>query len=158
MDKQTGLPVMEDESPVVKDVTFTAKKKNGKVEVPLTLSGSTVKGRTVVVFETLFENDAEIASHMDLEDEDQTVIYPEIGKRATLEKEGNKQFIIDTVSYNGLLPGHTYYMQASLHNPDDTELIDGKEMTVRFVPEMSKGHIIVFEGKKLNYRLYGGDA
>jgi DNA replication protein DnaC len=38
------------------------------------------------------------------------------------------------------------------------DLVNFDEATASRLIEMSKGHIIVFEGKKLNYRLYGGDA
>ena len=141
MDRQTGLPVLDQGRPVTAEVTFTARHKDGTVEVPVTLSGSAVKGKTVVVFETLYENDVEIASHRDLEDEDQTVVYPEIGTRAAVVKKEQGFVITDTVYYDGLIPGHAYYMQAALYDPDDEGLVAGKEATMKFVPETRRGHI-----------------
>ncbi len=37
------------------------------------------------------------------------------------------------------------------------DLVNFDEATASRLIEMSRGHIIVFEGKKLNYRLYGGE-
>ncbi len=38
------------------------------------------------------------------------------------------------------------------------DLVNFDEATASRLIEMSRGYIIVFEGKKLNYRLYGGDT
>lgn len=74
MDKATGKPFEVDGQPVTSEVTFTPEKSNGKVTVSFTFDSSAIKETTeLVVFETLYRDDVEIAVHADIDDEGQTV-------------------------------------------------------------------------------------
>ena len=53
-----------------------------------TFDASSLVNKSVVVFETLFQGETEVASHEDIEDEGQTVSFietPEIGTTATMD-------------------------------------------------------------------------
>lgn len=74
MDKSTGKPFEIDGKSVTSELTFTPKKSSGKVTVSFTFDASGIKTDTeLVVFETLYRDNVEIAVHADLEDEGQTV-------------------------------------------------------------------------------------
>lgn len=67
----------EDGTPVTKSVTFTAQTENGSVDVTFTVPASIIpKSQRLVAFEKIEEEGAEIAVHMDLEDENQGVTPP----------------------------------------------------------------------------------
>lgn len=74
MDKSTGKPFMVKGKEVTSTVKFTPDKANGKVEVTFTFDGSAIKKSTdLVVFESLYRDNVEIAVHADLKDKGQTV-------------------------------------------------------------------------------------
>ena len=74
MDKSTGKPFEIDGKPVTSEVTFTPEKSNSKITVSFTFDASGIKTDTeLVVFETLYRDNVEIAVHADIEDEGQTV-------------------------------------------------------------------------------------
>lgn len=74
MDKSTGKPFKIDGKPVTSEVTFTPEKSNGTVTVSFTFDSSAIKETTeLVVFETLYRDNVEIAVHADIDDEGQTV-------------------------------------------------------------------------------------
>jgi len=74
MDKSTRKPFEIDGKPVTSEVVFTPEKSSGKVTVSFTFDSSAIKETTeLVVFETLYRDNVEIAVHTDLEDEGQTV-------------------------------------------------------------------------------------
>lgn len=79
MDKATGKPFLVDDKEITSEVTFTAEKANSEVTVSFTFDGSAItKNTEVVVFETLYRDETEIAVHADIEDENQTVtIHPQ---------------------------------------------------------------------------------
>lgn len=73
-DKSTGKSFEIDGEAVTSKVTFTPEKSNGEVTVSFTFDSSVITEDTdLVVFETLYRDDTEIASHSDIDDEDQTV-------------------------------------------------------------------------------------
>lgn len=74
MDKSTGKPFMIDGKPVISEVTFTSEKPSGEVKVSFTFDSSAIKETTdLVVFETLYRDNVEIAVHADIDDEGQSV-------------------------------------------------------------------------------------
>lgn len=79
MDKKTGKPFVVDGEEVTAEVTFTPETSNGEVTVSFTFDGSVVTKETdIVVFESLYSEDVEIATHADIEDKNQTVtIHPQ---------------------------------------------------------------------------------
>lgn len=73
MDKSTGKPFMVKGKEVTSTVKFTPDKANGTVEVKFTFDASNIKKSTdLVVFESLYRDNAEIAVHADLKDKGQT--------------------------------------------------------------------------------------
>lgn len=74
MDKSTCQPFMVKGKEVTSTVKFTPDKANGTVEVEFTFDASNIKKSTdLVVFESLYRDNVEIAVHADLKDKGQTV-------------------------------------------------------------------------------------
>ena len=74
MDKSTGKPFMVKGKEVTSTVKFTPDEANGTVEVEFTFDASNIKKSTdLVVFESLYRDNVEIAVHADLKDKGQTV-------------------------------------------------------------------------------------
>ena len=72
MDKASGQPIG-----VTAETTFTAEASDGSVEVTFTFDTTKLQGKTLVVFETLYDTQGNlIVDHSDLNDEDQTVSVP----------------------------------------------------------------------------------
>ena len=148
MVKETGEPLKTEEGPVTAEETFTPEKSAGSVTLTYSLDSSLLAGHTVVVFEDLIQEGITLISHADLEDEEQSVHYPEIHTEAMVNgdkeayAEGNTE-IIDTVSYSNLVPGESYTLQGVLADPETGEklLIHGKEVTasLTFTAEESSG-------------------
>lgn len=74
IDKSTGKPFMVKGKEVTSTVKFTPDKANGTVEVKFTFDATNIKKSTdLVVFESLYRDNVEIAVHADLKDKGQTV-------------------------------------------------------------------------------------
>lgn len=74
MDKSTGKPFEINGKPVTSEIIFTPEENNGEVTVSFTFDSSAIKETTeLVVFETLYRDNVEIAVHADIDDEGQTV-------------------------------------------------------------------------------------
>ena len=74
MDKETGKPIIDDAGNEIKASTeFTAKEKDGTVDVTFTFSGTKLSGKSVVAFETVSFEGRKFAAHADIDDENQTV-------------------------------------------------------------------------------------
>ena len=113
-----------DGNPVTAETEFVPEDTYGTVDVTFTFNGSLLKDNTpVVAFESLSYKDKEIASHSDIEDEDQTVTMhtSEIGTTATDKLDGDKTVIADAestvtdkVEYDHVLTGKAYTMAGIL--------------------------------------------
>ena len=113
-----------DGNPVTAETEFVPEDTYGTVDVTFTFDGSLLKNNTpVVAFESLSYKDKEIASHSDIEDEDQTVTMhtSEIGTTATDKLDGDKTVIADAestvtdkVEYDHVLTGKAYTMAGIL--------------------------------------------
>ncbi len=77
MNKATGEPLLVDGAEITATKTFTAETSNGTVDMEFTFNSSALKGTSVVVFETLYFNDLEVAVHADINDKGQTVTFDE---------------------------------------------------------------------------------
>ena len=74
MDKKTGKPFSVKGKEITAEVKFTPEKSDGTVDVTFTFDGSGITAETeLVVFESLFRDGIEIATHADIEDKGQTV-------------------------------------------------------------------------------------
>ena len=113
-----------DGNPVTAETEFVSEDTYGTVDVTFTFDGSLLKDNTpVVAFESLSYKYKEIASHSDIEDEDQTVTMhtSEIGTTATDKLDGDKTVIADAestvtdkVEYDHVLTGKVYTMAGIL--------------------------------------------
>ena len=113
-----------DGNPVTAETEFVPDDTYGTVDVTFTFDGSLLKDNTpVVAFESLSYKGKEIASHSDIEDEDQTVTMhtSEIGTTATDKLDGDKTVIADAestvtdkVEYDHVLTGKAYTMAGIL--------------------------------------------
>lgn len=180
MDKATGEAVQVDGQPVTSETTFTPESSDGSVEVVFTLNAISLKGKSVVVFESLLHNGREIAIHADIEDEGQTVSFnePKIGTTAT-GPNGEKELslsaaatIVDTVKYENLAVGQEYTLKGTLMDKATGKpvLVGEKEVTAQtaFTPEQPNGTVEVtftfdastLAGKQVVVfeRLYIGDT
>ncbi len=124
--------------------------KNGKVAATYVITETT----DVVVFESLYREDVEIAIHADIEDEGQSVkVYvPEIKTTASIDgkKEittAGKVTIEDVVSYTNLIPGTEYTIRGTLMNKATGEVftVNGETITaeVKFTPKGRNGEVKV---------------
>ena len=156
MDKKTGKPLEIGGEPVTSEAVFTPDLPNGTVDVTFKFDSTGLDGAGVVVFETLYRNDVEIAAHADIEDEGQTVEYekPSIGTTAKDAADGDQQavidpetVIVDTVSYTGLVPGKEYTVKGKLMDKATGEAlkVDGEAVTAEaaFVPDHPNGTVDV---------------
>ena len=157
MDKATGEPLLvgEEQAQVTAEVEFTPESADGTVELTYTLDASTLAGTTIVVFETLYQADVEIAAHADINDENQTVEItepekPTLGTTATVDGQHTADpvdeiTIVDVVEYTGLIPGETYTVSGVLMDKatGNTLLVDGAEVTAEaeFTPESADGTV-----------------
>ena len=157
MDKSTSEPLLigegEEHAQVTSEATFTPAEASGTIDVLFTFDASALTGKAVVVFETLFQGETEIASHEDIEDEGQTIIFteqPSIGTTATVDGQHTAEptgeiTIVDVVEYTSLTPGKTYTVSGVLMDKATGEplLMDGAEVTaeVEFTPEEPSGTV-----------------
>lgn len=156
MDKSTGEPLLVDGKEVTGEAKFVPEAEQGTVDVEFTFDASALAGKTIVVFEKLFYDGREIATHADIEDVDQSVevVPPQIKTTATNKADGSKEIkaegrvtILDTVSYSGLVPGREYTVSGVLmdRSTEKPLLVDGKEVTskTKFIAEATDGTVAV---------------
>lgn len=156
MDQATGKSLLVNGKEVTAETTFTAEKSNGTVEVRFTFDSSALKGKSVVVFEDLYSNGKQIATHSDINDKGQTVIFrtPEIGTKAFEKDTGKKVItdakkvtIVDLISYKGLIAGKKYTVKGILMDKSTGEAlkVKGKEVTAEttFTAEKVTGTVEV---------------
>lgn len=156
MDKETGEEVLDaDGNKVTSERTFTAEAVNGTVDVIFTFNGSNLAGKTTVVFEDLYYGEQHYATHADIEDEGQTIYFPEIHTTAIdnetethVSSADSKITIIDTVDYEGLYPGKEYTVKGKAVNKETGEEIldaEGHVITssATFTADISSGSVDV---------------
>ena len=145
MDAKTGEPVLINDKQVTAKTTFTPETSSGTVDVVFEFDGSSLAGKTTVVFESVTQDKKEIAVHADLEDEGQQIFFPEIATQANCPDTNTQMAvpkkeltITDTVSYH-LIPNKEYKLTGTLMDKESGEplQIDGKEVTseLTFTPE-----------------------
>ena len=158
MDKSTGEPLLVNEQQITAELEFTPTTSEGTVELTYTFDGSALAGKSVVVFEDLYQDENVVASHADINDEGQTVTFgqPEIGTTATIDGEKTAQpteqiTITDTVEYSSLTVGQEYRLVGVLMDKaagDPLLVGEGEEQAqitseAAFTPSESSGTIDV---------------
>lgn len=140
MDKATERPLVDDEGhEFTAEVKFTPEASAGSVTLTYTLPTKYVAGKTIVVFEDCYNVRGPVASHADINDEDQTVYYPSLHTTATdsitKDHEGlakDTVTINDLVEYENLIKGDTYTISGKIMDKATGEPLkgaDGKEFT-----------------------------
>ena len=165
IDKTTGEPLKDDAG---KDVTakasFKAEKANGTVDVEFVFDGSTLAGKTVVMYENIYYNNKLVGVHADISDEAQIIYVPSVKTAATDTKTETKLTyaekdikITDTVEYTNLIPGKTYKVTGTAVDKKTGKVIkdaDGKAVTseAEITPETADGKVdvdFIFDGSNL---------
>lgn len=174
MDKATGNPYIDPSTgkEITGETTFTPDDTYGTMDVKFAFDASQLdENSQLVVFEKISSNGEEIGGHEDIDDEAQAVsiVVPEIHTNAADGLDGDKEVIadhkatvVDTVSYDNLVPGKEYKVSGTLMVKETGEALldaDGNPVTASttFTPEKPKGSVdVVFEfdadllaGKKL---------
>ncbi len=94
MDKATGEKLLVDGKEVTAEVEFTPEDAIGSVEIPFTFNASALTGKSIVVFETLYQENVEVFVHADINDKSQTVtLTPEKPKTPDVPKTGDDRNI-----------------------------------------------------------------
>ena len=165
IDKTTGEALKDDAG---KDVTakasFKAEKANGTVDVEFVFDGSTLAGKTVVMYENIYYNNKLVGVHADISDEAQIIYVPSVKTAATDTKTETKLTyaekdikITDTVEYTNLIPGKTYKVTGTAMDKETGKVIkdaDGKAVTseAEITPETADGKVdvdFIFDGSNL---------
>lgn len=148
---------------IIATTAFTPDKLSGSIDVVFEFDGRVLAGKEIVVFEYLYYNEddeAALATHEDLEDAAQTVAFmnPTIKTSAANASTGKKTFspyekaeLVDTVTYEGLIPGHEYTLVGTLVEKvkSGEKWVEGKPVmdkdkkpltaTATFTPEKAEG-------------------
>ena len=165
IDKTTGETLKDDAG---KDVTakasFKAEKANGTVDVEFVFDGSTLAGKTVVMYENIYYNNKLVGVHADISDEAQIIYVPSVKTSATDTKTETKLTyaekdikITDTVEYTNLIPGKTYKVTGTAMDKKTGKVIkdaDGKAVTseAEITPDTADGKVdvdFIFDGSNL---------
>lgn len=165
IDKTTGEVLKDDAgADVTATATFKAEKANGTVDVEFVFDGSTLAGKTVVMYENIYYKDRLVGVHADINDEAQIIYVPSVKTTATDTKTETKLtfaeadiHIKDTVEYTNLIPGKTYKVTGTAMDKATGEAIkdaDGNEVTAEaeITPETADGSVdvdFIFDGSAL---------
>ena len=149
MDKESKAAVKDASGKEVTfEVTFTAEKSAGTVEMTFKLDSTLVEGKAVVVFEDLYYTGVKVYSHADIEDEDQTIHYPKIETNAKINRGKSavgkgRVTVVDEVTYHDLIPGVEYTLEGVLMDKaSNTALsVNGQpvRVTASFRPDKAEG-------------------
>lgn len=149
MDKDTGKAATDKSGKeITGTTTFTPSTANGTAKVNFVFDGSSLKGKTLVAYETLngisvaygiASSKKDLAIHKDISDADQSVTNMSLSTTAKDQKSGTKQVTLsrtakidDTVSYKGAIRGTSYKINGTLMNKSTGEAAvdgDGKPIT-----------------------------
>ena len=146
MDKETGKPFLVDGKEVRAEKTFTPSSANGTVELEFIYDSTGRNGHSTVVFEDLYHNGVKVGVHNEIEDEGQTIAYPNIKTTARdkstkdeVGEYGKKITIIDTVYYENCVKDFEYTLKGILMdagtgepvlNEDGSKVVSEKKFKV----------------------------
>jgi len=162
MDKSSNSALLRpDGSPIMAEVSFAADASVGTVDVVFSLEGcENLEGYTLVAFETLYYKDEEIADHEDLDDADQTIVFPKIRTTLTADTGEHVSFpgtfdangtvtavtLTDVVEYRNLIPGRNYVLEGVLMDKKTGQAYRDSNAnhitaTAAFTPEQADGQV-----------------
>lgn len=76
MDHASGTETVIDGNKVVSDISFTPENPDGTIELPFYLDATSLTGKDIVLYETLYQGDSIVAVHTDINNKEQTISYP----------------------------------------------------------------------------------
>ncbi|MCD7955842.1 MAG: VaFE repeat-containing surface-anchored protein [Lachnospiraceae bacterium] len=125
------------EEGITADIDEAANSVSGTVDLTFIFNASLLEGTTVVAFESLEHNSITVATHCDINDEDETIHFPKVQTSAIDTTVGDEvgntgeTVIVDTVSLWNLVPGMTYTVSGVLMDKDTGEalLVNGETVT-----------------------------
>ena len=144
----------------VEEWVFTPSEKNGSEDIYFVINSDGLAGRSVVMFETLefinpeLETRTVIVIHEDIDDEEQTVHFPD-GRTTALDSDTRSHTanadeevtIFDEVKFINLIPGKMYTVTGTLMDKETGREVvaDGRVLTStkEFVPDTSDGSVII---------------
>lgn len=158
---------------------FTPKQTNGTEKVTVTVDGTKLRGKQIVFYEYLTENNEEMSRHENPKDDNQTVAFtnPSIGTQATFDFTNPKDQswlkvftpfsqsnLKDVVAYQNLVPNRAYTVHAKLVEVGNAKNVI-KETTQSFTPSQANGTVEVkmtvdatkLRGKKVVFLEYLSD-
>ena len=162
--KETNEPITIDGEEITAEKTFEAEAEEGTVDITFKFNSKILEGTTLVAFEDCSWNNIDVATHSDIEDEDQTVDIPKLKTKffdividksmeEGIENSGrvmNDITLKDIVNYTNLTPGLEYTVTGTVMDKETGEalLINGEKITASttFTPEDRTGSVeVVFE-------------
>ena len=154
MDADTGEAVLDDDgNEITASKEFTAPARDGSVDITFNFAGVSLVGKKIVAFEEVYYKGRRYAVHADLSDEGQTVYVPKIRTKALDANTGLNQVkadsnatVVDTVTYENLLPGKKYTMKGVLMTSAGNALmVNGRTITAstEFTPTTPDGSVDV---------------
>ena len=79
VNQKDGRDVLDqNQKSITASITFKPEKTAGSVKLVYQIEKGILEGSSVVVFEDLYYNNAKVASHADIKDQNQTVSYPKV--------------------------------------------------------------------------------
>ena len=144
-----------DGKPAENKVVFTPDTANGEQELTFDIDlkkyvddlNESYAGAVFVVYEDLYviqrydgaDDRSIVASHTDINDEDQTIYLPKITTSLDDSKTGTKlsyaekdAHLIDTINYYNLKPSTQYTVKGRLYNMEDGTVLPGSEKNQQF--------------------------
>ena len=154
MDADTGKAALDDDgNEITASKEFTAPARDGSVDITFNFAGVSLAGKKIVAFEEVYYKGRRYAAHADLSDEGQTVYVPKIRTKALDANTGLNQVkadsnatVVDTVTYENLLPGKKYTMKGVLMTSAGNALmVNGRTITAstEFTPTTPDGSVDV---------------
>lgn len=157
-----GAMLDSEGNPLTATASFVADSESAEVELSFTVDTRDVAGKDVVAFEELSSKGVTLATHADIEDQDQTVRVPKVSTTLVEKDKGTHETqladgqetvtLVDTISYENLTPGEEYELKGALRLKGTAEDgsaaeegpakgADGQDAsaTATFVPEEASG-------------------
>lgn len=158
INKATGETIKSGGKEVTSSREFTAESEVMDVKVEFKFDSSEIEpGTQTVVYETLQRVSAvhgekvpvELQKHENINDADQTIIYPGISTTAVDKTSGTHNLLAgqeavieDTVAYTGLLTGEEYILEGELYDKTE-ERLTGIKSAAEFKPDDTKGTAVM---------------
>ena len=134
VDAETGEPILDNGKEVTAEKEFTAETSNGFVELEFTFDARALAGKTVVLFEDMYQDKIKIATHTDITDEEQSIYIPKITTKLTGKDSDKKKFharekirLTDTMEYENFVKGNIYYAKGEVINDKTGKVIKRSE-------------------------------